>query len=410
MRDLAHLSHPATEPFLIGCGAESSPKRGRQAREISGKKSMNYSFFTSESVCAGHPDKICDQISDAALDEVYKSDPYSRVAVECLATANRFVMAGEVTTKASLDFEKIARKVIKDLDYIRPECNFHHQTTPVDVFVHQQSPDIARGVDVGGAGDQGSMFGYACLETEQLMPAPIMIAHHLVQRVDEVRGKKLIPYLRPDGKSEVVVRYEKGKPVGVEKVVLAVPHEPKIENKQIKEDLYQWVVTPVLKEFKFKVKKRDLIVNGTGRWLVGGPSTDTGETGRKIMVDAYGGMARHGGGCFSGKDPTKVDRSGAYACRFLAKNIVAAGLAERCEVKVAYVIGQPKPIDRGIETFGTAKKSLKVIEDFAFKLLDMSVPSILEKLKLRQPIYQKTACYGHFGREIFPWERVMVGQ
>lgn len=370
---------------------------------------MNYPIFTSESVCAGHPDKICDQVSDAILDGAYRVDPYSRVAVECLATANHFVMAGEVTTKASLDFEKITRRVIRDLGYTRPEYNFHYQATPVDVFIHRQSPDIAQGVNAGGAGDQGMMFGYACLETEQLMPAPIMIAHRLVQKVDEARERKLVSYLRPDGKSEVVVRYEKGKPVAVEKVILAVPHEEKIENKQIKEDLYQWVVTPVLEEFGFKVKKRSLIVNGTGRWLIGGPSSDTGETGRKIIVDSYGGMGRHGGGCFSGKDPTKVDRSGAYACRFLAKNIVAAGLAERCEVKVAYVIGQPKPIDRGIETFGTAKKSLKVIEDFAFKLLDLSVPSILEKLNLRQPIYQKTACYGHFGREIFPWEKIVGG-
>lgn len=775
---------------------------------------MNYHYFTSESVCKGHPDKICDQVSDAVLDEAYKRDSYSRVAVECLATKNRFVMAGEVTTRAKLNFEKIARKVIKDLGYTKKEFNFHHQKTPIDVFVHKQSPDIAQGVDAGGAGDQGcikkgtlvktdkgflpiekikkddlvvtpyglkkvletkktgvkdiielhfingmrlectpdhrifcyrkdgrvywrqaakltskdficilkpsgfsssdyfvsrvsrkkfftkynhkiigpekvvldeeigyiiglligdgyigqrksmnisfgknkkfalkikkildkkfpgqwrmienkkglidlkidsilvrkhferfgvsyttasykttpqaiftspasvikaylrglfdsdgtiiintgrkkknirirlssssyrlvqetqlllaefeirssillnaskgkpvgrdrryksrydnfvisltgftsyqnfgkeigffhpdklvkmknylatikkrpinspgiylvphpckeemiseqrinkelpftittlkkkikkskadvydlevaeknmfsangiyvhnSMFGYACKETKELMPAPIMISHRLVQRIDEIREKRIIPYLRPDGKSEVKVRYEKGKPVAVEQVVLAVPHEPEIENKQIKRDLYKWVVVPVLEEFKFKLKSKDLVVNGTGRWLVGGPGSDTGETGRKIMVDTYGGMGRHGGGCFSGKDPTKVDRSGAYACRFLAKNIVAAGLAERVEVKVAYVIGQAKPIDNGIETFGTEKKPLKVIKDFAFKLLDLSVPSILEKLDLRRPIYLKTACYGHFGRDTFPWEKIVV--
>lgn len=369
---------------------------------------MNYHYFTSESVCKGHPDKICDQVSDAVLDEAYKRDSYSRVAVECLATKNRFVMAGEVTTRAKLNFEKIARKVIKDLGYTKKEFNFHHQKTPIDVFVHKQSPDIAQGVDAGGAGDQGMMFGYACKETKELMPAPIMISHRLVQRIDEIREKRIIPYLRPDGKSEVKVRYEKGKPVAVEQVVLAVPHEPEIENKQIKRDLYKWVVVPVLEEFKFKLKSKDLVVNGTGRWLVGGPGSDTGETGRKIMVDTYGGMSRHGGGCFSGKDPTKVDRSGAYACRFLAKNIVAAGLAERVEVKVAYVIGQAKPIDNGIETFGTEKKPLKVIKDFAFKLLDLSVPSILEKLDLRRPIYLKTACYGHFGRDTFPWEKIVV--
>lgn len=368
---------------------------------------MNYKTFTSESVAAGHPDKLCDQVSDAVLDKAYKVDPYSRVAVECLATANHFVMAGEVTTKADLDFARIARKVIKKLGYTKKEFNFDYQNTSIDVFIHKQSPDIGQGVDIGGAGDQGMNFGYACKETKELMPAPIMIAHRLAQRIDEAREKKIIPYLRPDGKSEVVVRYEKGKPVGVERVVLAVPHEPKIENKQVKEDLYRSVATPVLAEFKFKVKKRDLIVNGTGRWLVGGPGSDTGETGRKIIVDTYGGMARHGGGCFSGKDPTKVDRSGAYGCRFLAKNIVASDLAERCEIKVAYVIGQAKPIDWGLETFGTAKKPLKIIKDFAFKLLDLSVPNILEKLNLRQPIYQKTACYGHFGRHIFPWEKIV---
>jgi len=368
---------------------------------------MNYRYFTSESVCSGHPDKICDQVSDAVLDEAYKIDPYSRVAVECLATKNHFVMAGEVTSKAELEFEKIARQVIKKLGYTNKKFNFHYQTTPIDIFIHQQSSDIACGVDVGGAGDQGMMFGYACRETEQLMPAPIIISHRLAQKIDEAREKKIISYLRPDGKTEVKVRYEKGQPVAVEQVVLAVAHQPQATNQEIKQDLFEKVVLPVLEEFKFKITKKNLIVNGTGRWLIGGPASDTGETGRKIIVDTYGGMGRHGGGCFSGKDLTKVDRSGAYACRFLAKNIVAGGLADRVEVKVAYVIGQAKPIDRGIETFGTAKKPLKLIEDFAFKLLDLSVPAILEKLNLRQPIYKKTACYGHFGRDNFPWEKIV---
>lgn len=368
---------------------------------------MNYQYFTSESVCSGHPDKICDQVADAVLDEAYKVDPFSRVAVENLATKNHFVMAGEVTTKASLDFEAIARQVIKKLGYTQPEFNFHYQTTPIDVFIHQQSPDIAQGVDNGGAGDQGIMFGYACNETKELMPAPIIISHRLTQKIDELRENQSIPYLRPDGKSEVKVRYEKGRPLGVEQVVLAVPHQAKINQEQIKNDLYKLVVLPVLKDFGFEINLKDLIVNGTGQWLIGGPASDTGETGRKIIVDTYGGMARVGGGCFSGKDLTKVDRSGAYACRFLAKNIVAAGLADRVEVKVAYVIGQKEPIDRGIETFGTEKKPLPVIRDFAFKLLDLSVPLILEKLNLRQPIYQKTACYGHFGRDSFPWEKII---
>jgi len=369
---------------------------------------MQFKYFTSESVCSGHPDKICDQVSDAVLDTAYRQDSYSRVAIECLATKNHFVMAGEVTSKAKLNFEKIARQVIKDLGYSKKEYNFDYKNTPIEVYVHQQSPDISQGVDEGGAGDQGMMFGYACKETPQLMPAPIIIAHRLAQKMDEVREKKILPYLRPDGKTEVKVRYENGKPVAVERVVLAVPHSPKITNVELKQDLYKKVVKPVLEKFKFKIDLKDLVVNGTGVWLIGGPASDSGVTGRKIIVDTYGGMGRHGGGCFSGKDPTKVDRSGAYACRFLAKNIVAAGLANRVEVKVAYVIGQANPLDRGIETFGTEKKSLKVIEDFAYKLLDMSVPNILKTLNLRQPFYQKTSCYGHFGRDSFPWEKIVV--
>lgn len=369
--------------------------------------SLNFSF-TSESVCSGHPDKICDQVSDSVLDEAYKTDPHSRVAVESLATFNQFVMAGEVTSRAKLDFEKIARSVIKRLGYTRKEFNFDCKNTPVKVYIHQQSPDISQGVDVGGAGDQGMMFGFACRETRELMPAPIIIAHRLAEKIDKVREEKIIPYLRPDGKTEVRVKYEKGKPVLVERVVLAVPHEPEMENQEIKKDLYKKIVVPVLEKFGFKINIKDLVVNGTGRWLVGGPASDTGVTGRKIIVDTYGGMARHGGGCFSGKDLTKVDRSGAYACRFLAKNIVAAGLAERVEVRVAYVIGQTEPLDKEIETFGTEKKSLKIIKDFAFGLLDLSVPQILNKLDLRQPIYEKTASYGHFGRDRFPWEKIVI--
>ncbi len=369
---------------------------------------MQYQHFTSESVCAGHPDKICDQISDAILDAAYTYDPKSRVAVECLATKDRLIMAGEVTSKISLRYKAIARSVIYDLGYTKKEYNFHYDTTPFEVYIHEQSPDISKGVDVGGAGDQGMMFGYACRETKQLMPAPIMIAHRLCQQLDEARNRQVISYIKPDGKSEVTLRYENGKPIAVDHLVLAVPHEAKVTNKEIKEDLYKKVVVHVLEEFGLKMEKKDVVINGTGSWLCGGPASDTGVTGRKIIVDTYGGMGRHGGGCFSGKDLTKVDRSGAYACRFLAKNIVAAGLADRVEVKVAYVIGQPNPLDRGIETFGTAKKPQKVIEDFAFKLLDMSVPKILEKLDLRRPIYRTSASYGHFGRNIFPWEEVVV--
>ena len=367
---------------------------------------MNYKLFASESVAAGHPDKICDQTSDAILDAALKVDPGSRVAVECLVTKNRMVIAGEVTCPQDLPYEQIARSLIKDLGYTKAEFNFDHQHTPIEVYVHRQSPDIAQGVNVGGAGDQGMMFGYATTETPELMPLPITLAHRLVEKMDQVRETKIIPYLRPDGKSEVVVRYDQGKPQEVERVVLAVPHDPDIKPNQIKADLLTHVVQPVLARYKFK-NNGHFVVNGTGRWIIGGPSSDTGVTGRKIIVDTYGGMGRHGGGCFSGKDPTKVDRSAAYACRYLAKNIVAAGLASRCEVQVAYVIGQAQPLARAIETFGTAKKPLKVIEDFAWNLLDLSVPKILEQLDLRQPIYRHTASYGHFGRPGFPWEKVV---
>lgn len=368
---------------------------------------MNYKVFTSESVAAGHPDKICDQISDAVLDAALRADPYSHTGIECLVTTNKVVVSGEVKIKAKLDYEAIARKVIKSLGYNRPIYHFDYQTMDVEVLVHQQSADIALGVDPGGAGDQGICFGYACRETKELMPLPIMLAHRLVKKMDELKKKEL-PYLRPDGKSEVVVRYEKSKPKSVETVVLAVPHNPKVEKGQAKKDLFEKAVLPALEQYQQKpISRKNLILNGTGRWEIGGPHSDMGETGRKIIVDSYGGMARVGGGCFSGKDPTKIDRSGAYAARFIAKNIVAANLAERCEVQVAYVIGHKEPVAKAVETFGTAKKPLKVIEDFAFNLLDLSVPAILEKLNLRQPIYQKTAVYGHFGREIFPWEKII---
>ena len=367
---------------------------------------MNYKLFASESVAAGHPDKICDQTSDAILDAALTVDPKSRVAVETLVTYNRMVIAGEVTCPQDLPYEKIARSLIKDLGYTKKIYNFDYKHTPIEVYVHRQSPDISQGVDVGGAGDQGMMFGYATSETPELMPLPITLAHRLVERMDEARATKVIPYLRPDGKSEVVVHYDQGKPKEVERVVLAVPHDPDIKPNQLKADLLRHVVKPVLNKYKFK-SNGHFVVNGTGRWLIGGPASDTGVTGRKIIVDTYGGMGRHGGGCFSGKDPTKVDRSAAYACRYLAKNIVAAKLASRCEVQVAYVIGQAQPLARSIETFGTAKKPLRVIEDFAWKLLDLSVPKILEQLDLRRPIYRETARYGHFGRSEFPWEKIV---
>ncbi len=369
---------------------------------------MNYQYFTSESVAAGHPDKICDQISDAVLDEAIKGDKDSHTGIECLVTTNKIIVSGEIKSRAKINYEKVARGVVKDLGYDSDIYHFNYKNAAVEVLVHEQSPDIALGVDPGGAGDQGLMFGYACKETKELMPLPIMLAHNLVMTMDKLKKTKL-KYLRPDGKSQVVVRYEKGKPAGVEAVVLAVPHKPKVDKSQIKNDLYKYVVLPVLSKFKQKkISPEKLILNGTGNWEIGGPHSDMGETGRKIIVDSYGGMARVGGGCFSGKCPTKVDRTGAYGARYIAKNIVAAGLADRCEVQLAYVIGYKDPIAKAVETFGTNKKPIKLIEDFAWKLLDCSVWGIIKGLRLQRPIYRQTAAYGHFGRDSFPWEKVVV--
>ena len=372
-----------------------------------GGKNMSQTHFTSESVAAGHPNKICDQISDAIVDAALHVDPKARVAVETLVTTNRVVLAGEVTCVKKLDYKKIARGVIKSLGYTNGIYHFSHKS-PISVYIHEQSPDIAQGVDTGGAGDQGMMFGFACNETPELMPLPIILAHRLVQRMDELREKKILPFLRPDGKSEVKIVYRNEKPVSVERVVLAVPHDPKVAPNEVKKKLIAWVVKPVLKAYRLAPPNpSDVILNGTGKWEIGGPASDTGVTGRKIIVDTYGSFARHGGGAFSGKDPTKVDRSAAYACRYIAKNIVAARLAERAEVRVAYVIGQREPIAKAIEFFGTEKTKSSVIEDFAWKLLDLSVPGILEGLKLCRPIYRETAAYGHFGRDGFPWEAVV---
>jgi S-adenosylmethionine synthetase len=366
---------------------------------------MRYSSFTSESVCAGHPDKICDQISDGILDAALSRDRYARVAVETLVTKDFVCLAGEVTVKGDIEYKKIAREVIKKLGYTDKKFGFTYQS-PIVTRIHTQSSEIAQGVDAQGAGDQGMMFGYACTETPSLMPLPIMLSHELAQKIDEVRRSRLLPYLRPDGKTQVSVGYENGPPKTIEQVVLAVPHREDVTLNQVKEELYKHVVTPVLKRYGFKVAVHNVVVNGTGVWHIGGPASDTGVTGRKIIVDTYGGMARVGGGAFSGKDPTKVDRSGAYAARYLAKNIVAAGLASRCEVRLAYFIGAKKPVMQEAETFGTEKKSPKVIRDFMHGILDTSVMGILEGLSLRRPLYLKTASYGHFGRDHFPWEKI----
>lgn len=388
--------------FLHGRWGESKIRSSRMRGFLMGK---NY-IFTSESVCAGHPDKICDQISDAILDEVLTQDPKGRVAVECLAGLNRLIIAGEVGSSATVDYEAVARKQIKRLGYTTPRFRFSDQS-PIECYVHHQSEEIAIGVKKKGAGDQGMMFGFACSDTKQLMPLPITLAHRLTQRIDQVREEKILPYLRPDGKSQVSVEYKNGKPVNIQHVVIAVPHKESIELKQIKKDILKYVVKPVLEEYGFKISMKDLIVNGTGVWHNGGPASDCGVTGRKIVVDTYGGYARVGGGAFSGKEPSKVDRGGAYAARFLAKNIVAHGLAKSAEVSLAYYIGAKKPVMEEIETFGTEKVSKKAIQSFMNKILDCSVEGILEGLDLRRPIYLPTAAYGHFGRENFPWERIV---
>lgn len=370
------------------------------------EKNMNTTTFTSESVCSGHPDKICDQVSDAIVDAVLAQDKYGHVAVETLVTTNKIICAGEITAKAQVDFEKVIRDEITRLGYTNKNYKFSNEAD-LEIYIHAQSPEIAAGVNKVGAGDQGMMFGYACRETESLMPMPIAMAHAITKKLDELRENKTLGYFRPDGKSQVTIEYKNDKPVGVSSVVVAIPHNPAVDLKQVKEDVFSYVVLPVVESFGLTTKKADLIVNGTGVWHQGGPAADTGVTGRKIIVDTYGGYARVGGGAFSGKDPTKVDRSGAYAARFLAKNIVAAGLATRTEVRLAYFIGARKPVMQEAETFGTAKKSEKVINDFMNKILDTSVAGILEDLDLLRPIYRPTAAYGHFGRDGFPWEAIV---
>lgn len=367
---------------------------------------MNYPLFTSESVCCGHPDKVCDQISDAVLDAALTVDKNARVALETLVTTNKIAMAGEVTCSQSLDYAQIAKKVITEIGYTNPILNFD-ENADIEVLVHQQSRDIAIGADNDGAGDQGMMFGYACNETPQLMPLPIVLSHELCKKMDELQFGEL-NYLRPDGKAEVSVSYDNGKILKVEKIVLAKPFDPQVDKEKVKSDLYNLAVLPILEKYNLnKLTEEEIIFNGTGSWEIGGPASDTGVTGRKIVVDTYGGMGRIGGGCFSGKDPTKVDRSAAYAARYIAKNIVAAGLADRCEVQLAYVIGFRDPICKSIETFGTSKKDQQEIDDFAWNLMDLSVKGIIDKFDLKRPIYKNTAKYGHFGHEEYPWEKIV---
>ena len=368
---------------------------------------MSKTLFTSESVCAGHPDKIADRISDALLDAILAQDPHARTGIETIAGANRVCLFGEINTTAKIDFVAIARQAIQELGYTNPDWGFSDRS-PIENYIHQQSPEIAQGTnDDTGAGDQGMMFGFAINETPELMPLPIALAHALTRRLDEVRETGVLPFIRPDGKSQVTVEYEDDKPVGVKTVVIATAHDEATSEKDVKAAVYKEVVTPVLKKYGFAITAKDLIVNGTGLWHIPGPDSDAGLTGRKIVVDTYGGYARVGGGAFSGKDPSKVDRSGAYAARYIAKNVVAAGLATKCEVGLAYVIGQNKPLMKTIDVFGTGTASQSKIEAFANELIDTTVKGIVDGLDLRRPIYQQTSAYGHFGKPELPWEQLV---
>jgi S-adenosylmethionine synthetase len=363
-------------------------------------------LFTSESVTEGHPDKIADQISDAILDACLEKDPYSRVACETLTTTGLVVIAGEITTEAYVDFPTIVRGTVTAVGYTDATYGFDSQTCAVVSSIHSQSPDIAMGVDTGGAGDQGMMFGYACNENEELMPTPIALAHKLTMKLSEVRKNGTLPYLRPDGKSQVTVEYGPDhKPIRVDAVVISTQHAETIDNKTLRQDVLRHVIQAAIPE-KLLDADTKYHINPTGRFVVGGPMGDTGLTGRKIIVDTYGGMGRHGGGAFSGKDPTKVDRSACYMCRYIAKNVVAAGLADRCEVQLAYAIGVAEPVSVLVDTFGTGKLDETTIEQLVRENFQLTPKGIIESLKLRRPIYKKTAAYGHFGRKDpdFTWE------
>ena len=362
-------------------------------------------FFTSESVTEGHPDKICDQISDAILDELLAQDPHSRVACETCCTTGLVLVMGEITTSGYADIPAIVRKTLKEIGYTRAKYGLDAETCGVITSIHEQSPDIAMGVDVGGAGDQGMMFGYACNETEELMPLPISLAHKLTRRLTELRKSGALEYLRPDGKSQVTVEYgENGRPVRVDTVVLSAQHSASVEQEQLRWDLTEQVIRAVIPA-GWLDERTKIYINPTGRFEVGGPQGDSGLTGRKIIVDTYGGYCPHGGGCFSGKDPTKVDRSASYMARYICKNVVKAGLCDRCELQVAYAIGVAKPVSLYVNTFGTAKIPEEKISDLIAREFDLTPDGIIRTLDLCRPIYRQTAAYGHFGREEFPWER-----
>jgi len=363
-------------------------------------------LFTSESVTEGHPDKIADQISDSILDEALKSDPTSRVAIETLVTTGLAIVAGEMTTRATLDIPSVVRDTIRQVGYTRAEYGFDCDTCGVLVTIDKQSPDIAMGVDTGGAGDQGMMFGYACRETPELMPMPIQMAHRLAQRLGEARRSGQMPYLRPDGKSQVTIEYHDGRPMRVEAVVVSTQHAEEVGTEDLRRDIEAEIIRPVVAE-GLRDSRTKVHINPTGRFVIGGPQGDTGLTGRKIIVDTYGGYAPHGGGAFSGKDPTKVDRSAAYMARYIAKNVVAAGLADRAQVQIAYAIGVADPVSVMVDTFGTGRVADDRLVTLIRDHFGLKPKEIIESLDLRRPVYLKTAAYGHFGRNEpgFTWEK-----
>ncbi len=367
---------------------------------------MEKYYFTSESVTEGHPDKLCDYISDSILDEYLKQDKNARVAVETFASGNKITIAGQVTANGEVDIEKLVREKIKEIGFDNEKTDMDYRTCKIDIDITKQSPDIALGVDVGGAGDQGIMFGYACQDTEEYMPYAINMAHKLARKLTEVRKKKILDYLRPDGKTQVTVEYEGDIPKRIETILISTQHLDGISQEKIREDIIKEVIKKVVPE-KMIDEETKIYVNPTGRFVIGGPLGDTGLTGRKIIVDTYGGYSRHGGGCFSGKDPSKVDRSSAYMLRHIAKNLVANGYCKKCEIQVAYAIGMKEPLSIYIDTFGTGVKKEEELVKLVKEKFDLTPAGIINYLDLKRPIYKETTNYGHFGKENLPWEKII---